>query len=64
MDRLIAAASWHDVPSLEQAVLVATHQAESIDWGTIDAWVVTEVIGTTREVVEFYRATGRTPPTT
>lgn len=62
MDRLIAAASWQDVPSLEQAVLVATHQAESIEWEEIDAWVVAEGIGAERQIIEFYRATGRTPP--
>lgn len=62
MDRLIAAASWQDVAALEQALLVATHQADNIDWTEIDAWVATEGITTTREVVEFYRALRRSPP--
>lgn len=62
MDRLIAAASWQDVPSLEQAVLVATHQSEAIDWDELDAWVVAEGLATAREIVGFYRAVGRTCP--
>jgi hypothetical protein len=64
MDRLIAAASWQDSPSLEQAVLVATHQSDDIDWKEIDDWVTSEGIGDTREVEEFYRAVGRTPSPT
>ncbi len=32
MDRLIAAALWHEAQSLDQAILVATHKSESIDW--------------------------------
>jgi hypothetical protein len=63
MDRLSAAASWQDAPSLEQAVLVATHQMETIDWDEIDTWVVTEGFHTTREVIDFYRASRRSPPT-
>lgn len=62
MDRLIAAVSWQDAPSLEQALLVARHQADSIDWSEIDTWVVAEGISSAREVVEFYRATRRTLP--
>jgi len=62
MDRLIAAASWQDAPSLEQAVLVATHQSNNIDWDQIDTWVVTEGINNTPEVLEFYRAVRRSPP--
>lgn len=62
MDRLIAAASWQDAPSLDQAVLVATHQSDSIDWKEIDTWVVAEGISTAREVIEFYRAVRRPPP--
>jgi hypothetical protein len=62
MDRLIAAASWQDAPSLEQAVLVATHQSNNIDWDQIDAWVVAEGVANAREVIEFYRAVGRSPP--
>ena len=63
MDRLIAAASWQDAPSLEQAVLVATHQSENIDWEQIDTWVVAEGVTNAREVIEFYRAVRRSPPT-
>ena len=63
MDRLSAAASWQDAPSLEQAVLVATHQSENIDWIAIDTWVVTEGFHEAREVIEFYRAVRRSPPT-
>jgi len=62
MDRLSAAASWQDAPSLEQAVLVATHQSDKIDWDEIDAWVLTEGISNSREVIEFYRAVRRSPP--
>jgi hypothetical protein len=62
MDRLIAAASWQDAPSLQQALLVATHQSDSIDWDEIDAWVVAEGITTAREVIEFYRSIRRSPP--
>ena len=63
MDRLIAAASWQDAPSLEQAVLVATHQSENIDWDQIDTWVVAEGVTDAREVIDFYRAVRRSPPT-
>jgi len=62
MDRLIAAASWQDAPSLEQAVLVATHQSNNIDWDQIDTWVAAEGINNTPEVLEFYRAVRRSPP--
>ena len=62
MDRLSAAASWQDAPSLEQAVLVATHQTGNIDWDEIDTWVVTEGVAETREIGEFYRAVRRPLP--
>jgi len=62
MDRLIAAASWRDAPSLEQAVLVATHQSNNIDWNQLDTWVVAEGITNAREVIEFYRTVRRSPP--
>ena len=62
MDRLIAAASWRDAPSLDQAVLVATHQSDNIDWDQIDTWVIAEGLTNSREVVEFYRAARRSPP--
>ncbi len=62
MDRLMAAAAWQDPPSLEQAVLVATHQSQRIDWGEIDAWVAAEGITASREVRDFYRAVRRPTP--
>lgn len=62
MDRLIAAASWRDAQALEQAILVATETAESIEWNELDAWVVAEGIDTAREVASFYRAAERRPP--
>jgi len=62
MDRLIAAATWQDAPSLDQAVLVATHQSNNIDWDQIDTWVVAEGVTNAREVIEFYRAVRRSPP--
>ena len=64
MDRLIAAATWQDAQALEQAKLVATHQAAVIDWGELDAWVIAENIGNTREVIEFYRDIRGSPPPT
>ena len=62
MDRLIAAASWQDNPSLEQAILVAQHQSNNIDWDQIDAWVVAEGLTDAREVIEFYRTMRRSSP--
>ena len=62
MDRLIAAVSWQDAPSLEQALLVATHQSDNIDWDQIGSWVVAEGITDARAVVELYRAARRSPP--
>jgi hypothetical protein len=62
MDRLSAATYWRDASSLDQAVLVATHQSENIDWDQINAWVVAEGITRVREVLEFYRAVRRPPP--
>lgn len=62
MDRLSAAAFWQDAPSLDQALLVATHQSSNIDWDEIEAWVLGEGINDTREVIEFYRANGRPLP--
>lgn len=62
MDRLIAAASWQDPPSLDQAVLVARHRSAEIDWDEIDSWVVRERIVEAREIVEFYRAVDRARP--
>jgi hypothetical protein len=55
MNRLIAAAAWHDVQALEQAKMVATYQAGNIDWDEIDAWVIAEGIDDSAEVLDFYR---------
>jgi hypothetical protein len=62
MDRLIAAAAWQDAQALEQAKLVAIHQADNIDWEELDAWVIAEGIGNAREVVDFYRDVRASPP--
>lgn len=62
MDRLIAAAIWSDVQSLEQALLVAEHQSESIEWEELDRWVIREGIGNHREIVTFYKRIERSPP--
>jgi hypothetical protein len=62
MDRLIAAASWHEPQSLEQALLVAQHQYDNIDWAELDIWVMSEGIVNDREVIEFYREIGRELP--
>lgn len=64
MDRLMAAAAWHDAPSLEQATLVATRQATQIDWNEIDAWTLREGITDSRQVRSFYRSLGRELPST
>ena len=45
MDRLIAAAAWHESQSLEQALLVAESQAGKIDWFAFDEWVIREGVG-------------------
>lgn len=63
MDRLIAAAAWSEPQSLEQALLVAEHQAKKIDWPTIDKWVIKEGIANDKEVVDFYRKINRRHPT-
>lgn len=62
MDRLIAAAAWHDPQSLEQALLVAEHQSDEIDWDEIDRWVMNEGLGADKEIVIFYAKTGRPLP--
>ena len=62
MDRLIAAASWQDIQAVEQAKLVAEHQADKVDWSELDAWVIAEAIGNTREVIDFYAAVRRSEP--
>lgn len=62
MDRLIAAATWSEPQSLEQALLVAEHQAKKIDWPAIDKWVVKEGIAGDKEVIDFYRKISRQLP--
>lgn len=60
MDRLIAAVSWQDPQSLDQALLVARNQ--EINWNELDAWVVAEGISTSQEVIELYRRLKRPVP--
>lgn len=62
MDRLIAAVAWNDAQSFEQAILVAFHQAEHIDWKELDGWVLREGIAADKEVLDFYQKTRRKPP--
>lgn len=62
MDRLIAAAAWHEPQSLEQALMVAESQDDNIDWVELDAWVMQEGIVTDKETIEFYRKVGRFVP--
>ena len=62
MDRLIAAAAWHDVQSLEQAILVAKYQFENVVWEELDEWVVREGISADKEIVEFYKQIERSIP--
>ena len=62
MDRLIAAASWNEPQSLEQAMLVVSHQRENIDWDELDRWVIQEGNVRDKEIVEFYRKIERNLP--
>ena len=62
MDRLIAAAAWNERQSLEQALLVAEHQRDALDWKVLDEWAKREGIVAQKEVVEFYRKLGRSLP--
>jgi hypothetical protein len=62
MDRLIAAAVWNEVQSLEQALLVAVHQRDNIEWGELDRWVTREGISDDKEIVMFYKKIGRPLP--
>ncbi len=62
MDRLIAAAVWNEVQSLEQALLVADHQRDNIKWGELDRWVTREGISGNKEIVMFYKKMGRPLP--
>ncbi len=63
MDRLIAAVAWSEPQSLEQALLVVSHQGDKIDWDELDRWVLREGIARDREIVEFYRKSERNLPT-
>jgi len=63
MDRLIAAASWNEPQSLEQALLVVSHQQDKIDWDELDKWVIREGIAIDKEIVEFYKKIARNLPT-
>jgi hypothetical protein len=62
MDRLIAAAVWSEAQSLEQALLVAEHQRDNIEWTELDRWVSREGISGDKEIVIFYKKTGRPLP--
>lgn len=62
MDRLIAAAAWHDRQSLEQALLVAGHQHDNIDWKALSLWVRREGLVADKEVIEFYKKAGKKMP--
>ena len=62
MDRLMAAVSWNDPQSLEQAILVAGYQSDNINWGELDDWVITEGIEKDSGTVEFYRKANRHLP--
>lgn len=62
MDRLIAAAAWNEPQSLEQALLVASHQIDDIDWNELDDWVISEGIVGNKEVLEFYKQIVRDLP--
>lgn len=62
MDRLIAAAAWNEPQSLEQALLVVSHQCDKINWDELDRWVIREGIVTDREIVDFYRKVERNLP--
>ena len=62
MDRLVAAAAWHEPQSLEQALLVADSQAGKIDWFALNKWVIREGISGDKEVIEFYKRIGRSHP--
>ena len=59
---LIASAVWNDAQSLEQALLVAEHQRDSIEWEELDQWVARESISGHKEIVMFYKKIGRPLP--
>jgi len=62
MDRLAAAASWQDLQSLEQAVMVATSQAGQLDWNELGEWILREGIAAAPRIVAFYRTMNRALP--
>ena len=62
MDRLIAATAWSESQSTEQALLVASHQGDKIDWDELDNWVLREGLVTDKEIMEFYRKIARNLP--
>lgn len=62
MDRLIAAAAWHEPQSLEQAILVAEAQSAKIDWSALRKWVIREGIRGDKEVIDFFKVVGRRGP--
>ncbi len=62
MDRLNAAAAWSEEQSLEQALLVAEHQRDNIDWDELDRWVVREGISSEVAIIRFYDKVRRPLP--
>ena len=62
MDRLVAAASWSEPQSLEQALLVADLQKNKIDWEQLDEFVIHEGIRDDKEVLAFYGSVDRPLP--
>jgi len=63
MDRLIAAAAWDEAQSLEQALLVAEHQRDNIEWEELDRWVAREGIsGACYEAILARGAVPTIPP--
>lgn len=59
MDRLIAAAAWNELQSLEQALLVTKHCADKIDWSALERWIRDEGIQESKEILEYFRQVGR-----
>lgn len=62
MDRLVAAAAWHEPQSLAQALLIVEYQQDNIDWDELAGWVMTEGIASDNEIQEFYEKVGRSLP--
>jgi hypothetical protein len=48
-------ATIHDRQSLEQAMLVAEHRRDNIDWEKLSRWVEREGLLENKEIVEFYK---------